>query len=95
MKDILNDVTNLVLAELGFLGDKAFVEPLPHLIVTPGTLRAQWIKELKTLFLPRSVDILPYDSPKAGNPEFWGPDGPFLSSKQQPQNKIIITTHSV
>lgn len=78
-----------------FLGGKDTIEPLPHLIVTPGTLRNQWIRELQSLFRPHSVDIFVYDCPKAGNPAFWKPDGEFYSSRQKPQNKIIFTTHSV
>ena len=47
------------------------------------------------LFLPHSVNILVYDSSKAGNCSFWGPAGPFQLLQQKLQNKIIVTTHSV
>ncbi|KAF9060067.1 hypothetical protein BDP27DRAFT_1430479 [Rhodocollybia butyracea] len=60
----------------------------------PGTLRSQWLQELKTLFLPKSIDIFQYDCPKSGNPGFWDPTGPFHSSKHQLQNRIILVTHS-
>lgn len=78
-----------------YVGESGKIEALPHLIVTPGTLRAQWIAELKTLFRPKSIDIFQYESPKSGNEEFWSATGPFHSSKQKPQNKIVVMSHSV
>lgn len=70
------------------------IESLPQLIVVPGTLRPQWVTELQTLFRPKSIDILLYDSPKAGNAAFWAPGGPLQSSIHEPHNRIIVTTHS-
>jgi SNF2 family DNA or RNA helicase len=81
--------------ERPFLQGSTQVPSFPHLIVAPGTLRAQWIHEVKVLFRPKSVDILLYDSPKSGNSDFWNSSGPFHSSKQTPANIIIVTTHSV
>jgi SNF2 family DNA or RNA helicase len=81
--------------ERPYLQGSTQVPSLPHLIVAPGTLRAQWIHEVKTLFRLKSVDILLYDSPKSGNSDFWSPTGPFHSSNQDPTNIIILTTHSV
>lgn len=81
--------------ERPYLGGSDWIKRLPHLIIAPGTLKSQWIHELKTFFLPKSVDIIPYDCPKSGNPEFWSPTGPFHSSKQKPQNKIIVMSQSV
>lgn len=78
-----------------FLNGRDSIDGLPHLIIAPGTLRAQWVHELQTLFRPKSVDIFLYDCPTTGNSKFWHPSGPFYSSKQAPQNKIIVTTHSV
>jgi hypothetical protein len=81
--------------ELPYLQETKRVEPLPHLIIMPGTLRSQWLQELKTLFRNKSIDIFLYDCPKSGNPGFWSPAGPFHSSKHEPQNRIILVTHSV
>ncbi|KIK51761.1 hypothetical protein GYMLUDRAFT_251819 [Collybiopsis luxurians FD-317 M1] len=83
-----------LLQKYKFLRGKESVDPLPHLIIAPGTLRAQWVQELKTAFLPKSVDIFLYDCPKSGNADFWSPAGLFFSSKQDPQNKIVVTSHS-
>ncbi|KAF8871323.1 P-loop containing nucleoside triphosphate hydrolase protein [Infundibulicybe gibba] len=80
-----------ILEHLQYLNGKK-VESHPHLIVATGTIRHQWESEMKTLFRGRSVDILPYDSPKTGNAEFWAPNGPFHSSLQRPENKVILTT---
>lgn len=50
---------------------------------------------MQTDFRAKSVDIFLYDSTTNGNRLFWLPDSEFFSSKQTPENKIIITTHSV
>ncbi|KAJ3885134.1 P-loop containing nucleoside triphosphate hydrolase protein [Lentinula edodes] len=84
-----------ILKTFKFLKGQEQIEPLAHLIITPGTLRSQWRNEIQTLFRPRSIDIFFYDCPKTGNAAFWSPTGAFHSSKQEPQNKIILTTHSV
>ena len=76
------------------LGGKP-VQALPHLIVIPGTLRAQWIHELETLFIPKSVDILVYNYLKKGNESFWGKGSQFSESIHGAQNKIIVATHLV
>jgi TATA-binding protein-associated factor len=76
-----------------FLGLRE-VPSLPHLILCPGTLVVQWINELKVFFLPRSVDILVYDS-KVDGTHFWGPSGPLHSSVHEPYHRIVIATHSV
>jgi SNF2 family DNA or RNA helicase len=76
-----------------FLGLRE-VPSLPHLILCPGTLTAQWVNELKVFFLPRSVDILIYDS-KVDGPYFWSPTGPLHSSIHEPHHRIVIATHSV
>ena len=86
---------SLVLEEHLYLCGSDRIKGLPHLIIVPGTLRSQWIHELKTSFLPKSIYIIPYDCPKTGNSQFWSPTGPFHSSKQQPQNQIIIMSQSV
>ncbi|KAJ4463203.1 P-loop containing nucleoside triphosphate hydrolase protein [Lentinula lateritia] len=83
-----------ILKTFKFLKGREQIEPLPHLIITPGTLRSQWCNEIQTLFRPRSIDIFFYDCPKTGNAAFWSPTGAFYSSKQEPQNRIILTTHS-
>ncbi|KXN84276.1 SWI/SNF-like matrix-associated actin-dependent regulator [Leucoagaricus sp. SymC.cos] len=83
-----------VVAERPFLGDSEKIPSLPHLIICPGTLIEQWKTELMTLFLPRSVDILTYDSqtdPKV----FWGLAGPLHSSKHEFHHRVIIASHSV
>jgi len=88
-----NSDTNI--EDFPFIKDKYLLEPLPHLIVMPGTLRSQWVHELQTLFRPKSIDIFLYNCPKSGNEEFWSASGPFAQSRQSPENKIILTTMSV
>ncbi|KAF9442094.1 P-loop containing nucleoside triphosphate hydrolase protein [Macrolepiota fuliginosa MF-IS2] len=83
-----------VVAARPFFGGRSKVPSLPHLILCPGTLVAQWASELKTLFLPWSVDIGVYDSQTDG-PWFWGPDGPPRTFKHAKHHRIIIATHSV
>ena len=86
---------NFIAADRPYLKGKTDLESLPHLIIVPGTLRAQWVHELETFFRPKSVDILLYDCPKTGNSQFWSPTGPFHSSRQSLHDIIIVTTHSV
>ncbi|KAF5343888.1 hypothetical protein D9756_011620 [Leucocoprinus leucothites] len=76
-----------------FLGDRRRIPSHPHLIVCPGTLIPQWIAEIKTVFIPHSVDILVYDN-RANSATFWGPKGPVQTSNQAPHNRIIIASHS-
>ncbi|KAG7093167.1 hypothetical protein E1B28_006856 [Marasmius oreades] len=83
-----------ILKTYKYLQSREDFEALPHLIVVPGTLRAQWVQEIRTLFKPNSVDILIYDCGKSGNSSFWGPSGPFQASKQPRQNIIVLTTHT-
>ncbi|KAJ3564157.1 hypothetical protein NP233_g8477 [Leucocoprinus birnbaumii] len=77
-----------------WLGGSQKVPSLPHLIVCPGTLVTQWVHELKVLLLPKSVDILVYDS-QTDSKIFWGPDGPVQRSHHAPHNHIIVASHSV
>ncbi|THU88715.1 hypothetical protein K435DRAFT_305531 [Dendrothele bispora CBS 962.96] len=83
-----------VLRSRQFLNGSNQIPALSHVIVVPGTLRPQWIQEIKTVFRPRSIDIFIYDCPKVGNKAFWGPDSGYSASLQKPQDKIIVTTHS-
>ena len=80
--------------ERPFLGDKDKFPTLPHLIVCPGTLVAQWVSELKVFLQPKSVDIFIYDSQTDGA-DFWSSSGPMHRSKHEPHNRIIIASHSV
>ncbi|KAF5344632.1 hypothetical protein D9756_011234 [Leucocoprinus leucothites] len=82
-----------ILAARPFLGDRRRIPSHPHLIVCPGTLIPQWIAEIKTVFIPHSVDILVYDN-RANSATFWGPKGPVQTSNQAPHNRIIIASHS-
>ena len=47
----------------------------PHLILTSGTLIAQWEHKLKVFFLPRKVNILTYMGKKAEHKAFWRDTG--------------------
>jgi len=67
---------------------------LSHLILCPGTLIAQWVNELKTLFRPHAIEILIYDSRVMAS-EFWGESGQVQSSLHMPQQRIVIASHSV
>ncbi|KAK7434927.1 hypothetical protein VKT23_019930 [Stygiomarasmius scandens] len=84
-----------VIRDRPFLKDSDSLPSWPHVIVMPGTLRAQWLQELKTVFLPHSFDVFLYDSTRRGNEDFWKPDSEFSTSKQTPQNRIILVSHSV
>ncbi|KAJ3563513.1 hypothetical protein NP233_g8897 [Leucocoprinus birnbaumii] len=83
-----------VLDDRPWLAGSKKVPSLPHLIVCPGTLVAQWVHELKVLLLPHSVDIFVYDS-QTDSKTFWGPDGPIQKSRQERHNQIIVASHSV
>ncbi|KAF5344438.1 hypothetical protein D9756_011277, partial [Leucocoprinus leucothites] len=83
-----------ILANRPWLGGSQKIPSLPHLILCPGTLIPQWVHELQVLFLPKSVDILVYDS-QVDSAAFWGPSGPLHKSVQPPHNRIIVASHSV
>lgn len=78
-----------------YLRDKKSLESLPHLIVAPATLLAQWEHEIKTLFKPRSVDILIYGSGMAAHAQFWSENGPYHKSLHRPHQIIILAGHTV
>ncbi|KAF9441652.1 hypothetical protein P691DRAFT_683240 [Macrolepiota fuliginosa MF-IS2] len=82
-----------IIRDRPYLAGSTKIPSLPHLIVCPGTLLAQWVSELKVLFLPKSVDILVYDS-QADSATFWGPDGPLHTSNHDLHNCIIVSSHS-
>ncbi|KAF8057085.1 P-loop containing nucleoside triphosphate hydrolase protein, partial [Lyophyllum atratum] len=77
-----------------YLAEHATLPNLPHLILIPGTLLAQWEAELKVVFKPKSFDILIYPSEKKYISQFWVPDGPFHASKHQLCHRVIIASHS-
>ncbi|KAJ3560425.1 hypothetical protein NP233_g10845 [Leucocoprinus birnbaumii] len=83
-----------ILIERPYLGAGKKIPSHLHLIVCPGTLIAQWVSELKTLFRPKMVDILVYDSSTDGA-YFWGPDGPVKKSRHRQHNIIIVASQSV
>ncbi|THV02122.1 hypothetical protein K435DRAFT_853107 [Dendrothele bispora CBS 962.96] len=89
-----NEPLPSVVDGLPFLKDSSKIPNLPHVIVVPGTVLQQWIDEIKILFISMSIDLFVYTCPKSGNAEFWGPESPLSKSKQEPRNRIIITTHS-
>lgn len=80
-------------AERPFLMGSRKIPSLPHLILCPGTLVAQWVSELKILLMPRTVDIAVYDSQVNGS-WFWGPNGPPSIAKHK-SHFIVVATHSV
>ncbi|KAJ3557756.1 hypothetical protein NP233_g11663 [Leucocoprinus birnbaumii] len=82
-----------IIEELPYLRDMKTVPRHPHLILCPGTLIAQWVSELKTLFIYRTVDIFVYDGQSSGK-DFWSPTGPLYSSNHDPENRIIVASHS-
>ncbi|KAF7771865.1 hypothetical protein Agabi119p4_6176 [Agaricus bisporus var. burnettii] len=82
-----------ILTARPYLGGDETIPSLPHLILCPGTIAAQWVSELKTLFLPWSVDIFTYDS-RVDSPWFWGQEGPIRTSKHKAHNRIVVATHS-
>jgi SNF2 family DNA or RNA helicase len=80
--------------ERPFLGNKEKFLSLPHLIVCPGTLVAQWVSELKVFLQPKSVDIFVYDGQTNGD-DFWTASGLMHLSKHQPHSRIIVASHAV
>ncbi|KAF5366181.1 hypothetical protein D9758_005658 [Tetrapyrgos nigripes] len=94
MTQMRNEPVPPILRKLPYLGASDKIPSGPHLIITPGTLRNQWLQELKTMLLPQSVNIFFYDSSRLGNEEFWVSDSPFNKSVQSMHNRIILTTHS-
>lgn len=68
---------------------------IPHLILVPGTLIAQWLDELRILFTPNSVDIFIYPGTEEERDMFWAPKGPYHSSRHFPSNRIILAPHTV
>jgi len=87
-------MTKSTIANASYLAEHQCLPQLPHLIVVPGTILSQWEVELKTLFLPQSVDIFVYTGGKS-RAAFWAADGPFHSSKLELGYRIIIATHTV
>ncbi|KAF5359465.1 hypothetical protein D9756_003663 [Leucocoprinus leucothites] len=83
-----------IINERPYLGEEKILPSLPHLILCPGTLIPQWINELKTLYLPRSIDIFIYDS-QTNTEDFWGPSCPLYSSNHALENCIVVASHSV
>ncbi|RXW14189.1 hypothetical protein EST38_g11666 [Candolleomyces aberdarensis] len=77
-----------------YLRGQAKVPNLPHLILVPGTIVAQWVHELQVLFKPNAVVILLYPSNLSEREWFWGPDGPFAQTKLPPFQRIILAPHS-
>ncbi|KAF8951749.1 P-loop containing nucleoside triphosphate hydrolase protein, partial [Flammula alnicola] len=75
------------------IGEKK-IPCLPHLILVPGTLLAQWLDELHILFAPGAVDLFTYPTSKEEREMFWAPDGPFHSSNHDLSNRIILAPHS-
>jgi len=69
-----------------FLSEYKELPKLSHLILIPGTLLAQWKKGLKTMFKPRSFDILEYFAGKAQQENYSSISG---------ANLIIVAPHSV
>lgn len=78
-----------------FLAASDKIPDLPHLVVVPGTVLAQWEQEIKTLFRPASVDVLIYGTGVAQHTAFWSQSGAYHSSKHRPINRIIVASHSV
>ncbi|KAH6893874.1 P-loop containing nucleoside triphosphate hydrolase protein [Coprinopsis sp. MPI-PUGE-AT-0042] len=83
-----------ILVDCPYLGESQTIEPLPHLIIVPGTLMAQWEHELKCFFRWKFVDVLLYKSGLKAHREFFRPDGHFLSSPYPPSHRIVIASLS-
>lgn len=78
-----------------YLAGKKEIPCLPHLIIIPGTLLAQWGDELRILFGANVVDIFKYPNTKPEREMFWAPDGPFHSSRHPLSSRIILAPHTV
>ncbi|KAG6839498.1 hypothetical protein C0991_002138, partial [Blastosporella zonata] len=76
-----------------YLNGSDKIPSLPHIILCPATLVAQWISELKSLLIPRSVDIFAYEG-VTDTAAFWSSNGPFFSSRQPLHGRIIVASHS-
>ncbi|KAF5370979.1 hypothetical protein D9615_010044 [Tricholomella constricta] len=82
-----------LIAKRCYLGGSDNIPSLPHLILCPGTLIAQWVSELKVLLRPKSVDIFVYES-QSDSRQFWSSSSAFQQSKHKPHNRIVVMSHS-
>lgn len=78
-----------------FVGESNTLPPLPTLVIVPGTLIEQWHLELKTGLRPKSVDVLLYGTGLKQHQYFFSESGPYETSNQPPQRRIILASHSV
>jgi len=85
---------DLAVVKCPYLDGNNKITPNPYLVVCPGTLITQWMSELKTLFLPYSVDIFVYNS-KVDGEVFWGLSGSLSSSVHKVHHRIVVASQSV
>lgn len=75
---------------------KGRVPNLPHAIVIPNSLVDQWRRELKTFFMPHSLDI--FQLPTAAtelHTYFTAPDSVWKKAHHEPIFRIVLIPHSV
>lgn len=71
------------------------IPDIPHIIVTPVNLRAQWEREIKRFLSPASFDILPYIGRVDNRKDWW--QAVYGKSLHNECHRIILaaTTMSV
>ncbi|KAG2340580.1 hypothetical protein BDR05DRAFT_1002399 [Suillus weaverae] len=75
-----------------FVGQKS-IPDLPHIIIVPNSLLAQWTTELRTFFAPQTIEIYHFPSAAKDFGAFW--TGAWAKSKMPFINRIILVTHLV
>ncbi|KAG0693276.1 hypothetical protein DFH29DRAFT_1007449 [Suillus ampliporus] len=82
-----------ILEERPFFAGQRTIPDLPHVIIVPNSLAAQWYSELRTFFAPKTIEIYQYPTAEKEFAAFW--TGPWAESKMPKVNRIILVTHSV
>lgn len=78
-----------------YLGASKDIPDLPSIILVPGTLGRQWVRELHVLFKPGFVKVFVYPSSPAARTKFWAKNGPYYSCDVPARNRIIVANQSV
>ena len=67
----------------------------PHLLVVPGGLIDQWVKELQTFFDRYSIDIYRFPTQSKSFADFFAEGSQWAKSTQPLVKRILIVAHSV
>ncbi|KAJ8581744.1 hypothetical protein M405DRAFT_846837 [Rhizopogon salebrosus TDB-379] len=76
-----------------FFAGRQSIPDLPHVIVVPNSLTAQWYSELRIFFARKSIEIYHYPTAEKEFSLFW--TGHWAESKMPMIHRIILVPHSV